>query len=56
MKEQLIDRAIRIAKAKLTVTCVIVPNDVQELEAIPVLLHTHNTQPMDSTRASESHS
>src|ERR687885_423034 len=27
---QLIDRAIRIAKAERTVTCVIVPNDVQE--------------------------
>ncbi len=27
---QLIDRAIRIAKAQRTVTCVIVPNDVQE--------------------------
>ncbi|HTR29730.1 MAG TPA: thiamine pyrophosphate-requiring protein [Puia sp.] len=28
-----IDRAIRIAKAERTVTCVIVPNDVQELKA-----------------------
>src|SRR3954452_7952617 len=27
---QLIDRAIRIAKAERTVTCVIVPNDIQE--------------------------
>src|ERR687884_438392 len=27
---QLIDRAVRIAKAERTVTCVIVPNDVQE--------------------------
>lgn len=31
--QQIIDRAIRIAKAKRTVTCVIIPNDVQELEA-----------------------
>lgn len=30
---QLIDRAIRIAKAERTVTCVIIPNDVQELDA-----------------------
>lgn len=29
---QLIDRAIRIAKVNRTVTCVILPNDVQELE------------------------
>lgn len=28
----LIDRAVRIAKAKRTVTCVILPNDVQELD------------------------
>ncbi|MCC9135057.1 thiamine pyrophosphate-requiring protein [Pontibacter silvestris] len=28
----LVDRAIRIAKAQRTVTCVIIPNDVQELE------------------------
>ncbi|RDV14231.1 thiamine pyrophosphate-requiring protein [Pontibacter diazotrophicus] len=28
----LIDRAMRIAKAQRTVTCIIVPNDVQELE------------------------
>lgn len=30
---QLIDRAIRIAKAERTVTCVVIPNDIQELEA-----------------------
>lgn len=28
----LVDRAVRIAKAQRTVTCVIIPNDVQELE------------------------
>ena len=31
---QLIDRAVRIAVAERTVTCVIVPNDVQELDAV----------------------
>lgn len=31
--QQLIDRAVRIAKARRTVTCIIVPNDVQELDA-----------------------
>jgi pyruvate dehydrogenase (quinone) len=29
-----IDRAVRIARAERTVTCVIVPNDVQELDAV----------------------
>ncbi|HEX3034271.1 MAG TPA: thiamine pyrophosphate-requiring protein [Thermodesulfobacteriota bacterium] len=31
----LIDRAVRIAKAERTVTCVIIPNDVQEMGAVP---------------------
>ncbi|MGN6247584.1 MAG: thiamine pyrophosphate-requiring protein [Ginsengibacter sp.] len=31
--QQLVDRALRIAKARRTVTCIIVPNDVQELDA-----------------------
>ncbi len=31
---QVIDRAIRIAKSERTVTCVIIPNDVQELDAV----------------------
>jgi pyruvate dehydrogenase (quinone) len=31
----LIDRAIRIAKAERTVTCVIIPADVQEMDAVP---------------------
>ncbi|HXJ21315.1 MAG TPA: thiamine pyrophosphate-requiring protein [Polyangia bacterium] len=31
---QLVDRAMRIAAAERTVTCVIVPNDVQEMEAV----------------------
>ncbi|HEX8549573.1 MAG TPA: thiamine pyrophosphate-binding protein [Cytophagaceae bacterium] len=39
----LIDRAIRIAKAERTVTCVVVPNDVQDLEAIEQPPHEHYT-------------
>jgi pyruvate dehydrogenase (quinone) len=31
----LIDRAMRIAKAEKVVTCLIFPNDVQEMEAVP---------------------
>lgn len=31
---QVIDRAIRIAKAERTVTCVIIPHDVQEMDAV----------------------
>lgn len=31
---QLIDRAMRIAKAQRTVTCIIIPNNVQELDAV----------------------
>ncbi|WEX07275.1 thiamine pyrophosphate-requiring protein [Chelativorans sp. AA-79] len=31
----LIDRAMRIALAERTVTCIIVPNDVQEMQAVP---------------------
>ncbi len=30
----LVDRAVRIAKAERTVTCIILPNDVQEMEAV----------------------
>jgi len=39
----LIDRAIRIAKAERTVTCVIVPNDLQELDAVASPPHAHGT-------------
>ncbi len=39
----LIDRAMRIAKAERTVTCVIVPNDVQELEAVEAPPRAHGT-------------
>ncbi|HJT97073.1 MAG TPA: thiamine pyrophosphate-binding protein, partial [Rhodanobacteraceae bacterium] len=38
-----IDRAFRIAKAERTVTCIIVPNDVQELRAVEKPPHQHNT-------------
>jgi pyruvate dehydrogenase (quinone) len=39
----LIDRAIRIALAERTVTCVIVPNDVQELDAVETPPREHGT-------------
>lgn len=39
----LIDRAVRIAKTERTVTCVIFPNDVQELEAVPTPPRAHGT-------------
>ncbi len=39
----LIDRAVRIAKAERTVTCVIVPNDVQELPAVEQPPRAHGT-------------
>jgi pyruvate dehydrogenase (quinone) len=31
----LVDRAMRIAKAERTVTCIIIPNNVQEMDAVP---------------------
>ena len=39
----LMDRAMRIAKAERTVTCIIIPNDLQEVKAIKVPEHLHNT-------------
>ena len=39
----LVDRAIRIAKAERTVTCIIIPNDVQEMEAVPTPPRKHGT-------------
>ena len=39
----LIDRAIRIAKAERTVTCVIIPNDVQEMSAVETPPRKHGT-------------
>jgi pyruvate dehydrogenase (quinone) len=38
-----IDRAMRIAIAGRTVTCIIVPNDVQELDAVEVPPRAHGT-------------
>ena len=39
----LVDRAIRIALAERTVTCIIVPNDVQTMDAVPEPAHAHGT-------------
>jgi pyruvate dehydrogenase (quinone) len=39
----LVDRSIRIARAERTVTCIIVPNDVQELKAVDEPPHKHGT-------------
>ena len=38
----LVDRAIRIARAEHTVTCIVVPNDMQEMEAMAPP-HAHST-------------
>jgi pyruvate dehydrogenase (quinone) len=39
----LVDRAFRIALAERTVTCIIVPKDIQEMDAVEKPPHTHNT-------------
>jgi pyruvate dehydrogenase (quinone) len=39
----LVDRAMRIAQAERTVTCIIVPNDVQTLDAVEEPEHAHGT-------------
>ena len=39
----LVDRALRIAMAERTVTCIVVPNDVQELDAVPTPPRSHGT-------------
>lgn len=39
----IVDRAVRIALAERTVTCIIVPNDVQEMRAIKRPPRAHNT-------------
>jgi len=39
----LVDRAIRIALAERTVTCIILPNDVQEEDAVPTPPRKHGT-------------
>jgi pyruvate dehydrogenase (quinone) len=40
---QLVDRAVRIAIAERTVTCIIMPKDVQALHAVEKPPHVHNT-------------
>src|SRR5438270_986990 len=39
----LVDRSVRIAKAERTVTCIIIPNDVQEAKAVAEPPHEHGT-------------
>jgi pyruvate dehydrogenase (quinone) len=39
----LVDRAVRIAKAERCVTCIIIPKDVQEMDAVEIPPHKHNT-------------
>ncbi|MGI9115447.1 MAG: thiamine pyrophosphate-requiring protein [Chthoniobacterales bacterium] len=39
----LVDRAVRIAKTQRTVTCIIIPNDVQELDAMETPPRAHNS-------------
>ena len=39
----LVDRALRIAQAERTVTCVILPNDVQTMDAVEQPEHAHGT-------------
>ncbi len=39
----LVDRAIRIAMAERTVTCIIFPNDIQEVEAVETPPRAHGT-------------
>ncbi len=39
----LVDRAVRIALEHRTVTCIIFPNDVQEMEAVPTPPRMHGT-------------
>jgi pyruvate dehydrogenase (quinone) len=39
----LVDRALRIAQAQRTVTCLIVPNDLQTMDAVEQPSHAHGT-------------
>src|SRR5439155_26064667 len=39
----LVDRAVRIAITERSVTCIIVPKDVQEMDAVETPPHAHNT-------------
>ncbi|MGH2498367.1 MAG: thiamine pyrophosphate-requiring protein [Ktedonobacteraceae bacterium] len=40
---QLVDRAMRIATTERSVTCIIIPKDVQEMDAVEQPAHTANT-------------
>ena len=40
---QVVDRAVRIAITERTVTCIILPKDVQDLDAVTQPPHLHNT-------------
>jgi pyruvate dehydrogenase (quinone) len=40
---QLVDRAVRIAITECSVTCIIIPKDVQDLDAVASPPHKHNT-------------
>ncbi|HEX3019975.1 MAG TPA: thiamine pyrophosphate-requiring protein [Chitinispirillaceae bacterium] len=40
---QLVDRSIRIAKARRTVTCIIIPNDIQEMDAVAAPPRKHGS-------------
>ncbi len=39
----LVDRGMRIAKAERSVTCIVIPNDLQEMAAVPDPPHAHGT-------------
>ena len=39
----IVDRAVRIAKAERTVTCIIMPNDLQEMDAVETPARAHGT-------------
>ncbi|HEX5474802.1 MAG TPA: thiamine pyrophosphate-requiring protein [Vicinamibacterales bacterium] len=39
----LVDRAVRIARVERTVTCIVFPNDLQELDAVPEPPRRHGT-------------
>src|SRR5215204_1164517 len=41
--QQEVDRAVRIAKAERTVTCIVIPNDVQSEKAVEQPPHAHGT-------------
>jgi pyruvate dehydrogenase (quinone) len=40
---QLVDRAVRIAITERSVTCIVIPKDVQEMDAVEKPPHAHNT-------------